>query len=82
MKVSAILKQLSAHHQVICITHLPQIAAKGDLHYFVYKETSQSRTYTRVRTLDRQEKIKAIAQMISGEKVTPAALESARELLN
>lgn len=82
MKVSAILKQLSAHHQVICITHLPQIAAKGDLHYFVYKETSQSRTYTRIRTLDRQEKIKAIAQMISGEKVTPAALESARELLN
>lgn len=82
MKVSAILKQLSAHHQVICITHLPQIAAKGDLHYFVYKETSQSRTFTRIRTLDRQEKIKAIAQMISGEKVTSAALESARELLN
>lgn len=82
MKVSAILKQLSNHHQVICITHLPQIAAKGDMHHFVYKETAGSRTFTRVRQLDQQEKIKAIAQMISGEKVTPAALESARELLN
>lgn len=82
MKVSKILKQLATHHQVICITHLPQIAAKGDLHYFVFKETSNARTFTRIRSLDQQEKIKAIAQMISGEKVTPAALESARELLN
>ncbi len=82
MKVSSILKQLSAHHQVICITHLPQIAAKGDLHYFVFKETSNARTFTRIRNLDPEEKIRAIAQMISGEKVTPAALESARELLN
>ncbi|MGB3076753.1 MAG: DNA repair protein RecN, partial [Chitinophagales bacterium] len=82
MKVSAILKQLSTHHQVICITHLPQIAAKANMHYFVYKETSADRTFTRIRTLDQEEKIKAIAQMISGEKVTPAALESARELLN
>ena len=81
-KVSAILKELSTHHQVICITHLPQIAAKGDLHFFVFKETSNARTFTRIRNLDPQEKIKAIAQMISGEKVTPAALESARELLN
>ena len=82
MKVSRILKKLSAEHQVICITHLPQIAAKGDLHYFVYKETSQGRTYTRVRELNEEEMIKAIAQMIGGEKTTAAALESARELLN
>ncbi|MEO6167318.1 MAG: DNA repair protein RecN [Chitinophagales bacterium] len=82
MKVSAILKELANNHQVICITHLPQIAAKGDLHYFVFKETSDARTFTRIRKLDQQEKIKAIAQMISGEKVTPAALESAKELLN
>lgn len=82
MKVSAILKELSNHHQVICITHLPQIAAKGDMHFFVFKETSNARTFTRIRNLDPQEKIKAIAQMISGEKVTAAALESARELLN
>lgn len=82
MKVSAILKKLSTQHQVICITHLPQIAAKGDLHYFVYKENSADRTFTRARALDEQEKITTIAKMISGEKVTPAALESARELLN
>jgi DNA repair protein RecN (Recombination protein N) len=82
MKVSRILKNLSSEHQVICITHLPQLAAKGDLHYFVYKETSGNRTYTRIRSLNKEEKIKAVAQMISGEKVTAAAMESAKELLN
>lgn len=82
VKVSAILKQLASRHQVICITHLPQLAAKGDTHYFVYKETHGGRTHTRVRSLTQDEKVKTIAQMISGEKVTPAALESARELLN
>ncbi len=82
MKVSAILKELSTKHQVICITHLPQIAAKGDVHYFVYKENLKGRTQTQVRSLDKQEKIKAIAQMISGEKITAAALQNATELLN
>ena len=82
MKVSRILKKLSTGHQVICITHLPQLAAKGDMHYFVYKEISNGRTYTRVRALSDEEKIRAIAQMIGGEKATAAALESARELLN
>lgn len=82
VKVSAILKQLASIHQVICITHLPQLAAKGDVHYFVYKEPRGGRTYTRVRALTQDEKVKTIAQMISGENVTKAALESARELLN
>lgn len=82
VKVSAILKKLSQNHQVICITHLPQLAAKGHLHYFVYKETLNGRTHTRVRSLTQDEKVKTIAQMISGEKLTTAALESARELLN
>ncbi|MBA3647612.1 MAG: DNA repair protein RecN [Chitinophagales bacterium] len=82
MKVSRILKQLSSKHQVICITHLPQLAAKGNMHYFIYKELLEGRTYTRVKELNAQEKVKAIAQMISGEKVTAAALESAKELLN
>lgn len=82
MKVSRILKKLSSEHQVICITHLPQLAAKGDVHYFVYKEISNGRTYTRVRALNDEEKIRTIAQMIGGEKTTAAALESARELLN
>lgn len=82
MKVSRILKKLSSEHQVICITHLPQLAARGNVHYFVYKETSDNRTYTRVRSLSDEEKIKAVAQMIGGEKVTAAAIESAKELLN
>ncbi|HYV94056.1 MAG TPA: DNA repair protein RecN [Chitinophagales bacterium] len=82
MKVSRILKKLADEHQVICITHLPQLAAKGDTHYFVYKEISRGKTYTHVRALNKEEKIKTIAQMIGGEKTTAAALESAKELLN
>lgn len=82
VKVSRILKHLAANHQVICITHLPQLAAKGDTHYFVFKEMQNGKTHTRVRALSREEKIKTIAQMIAGEKVTAAALESAKELLN
>jgi len=82
VRVSKILKQLASNHQVICITHLPQLAAKGDTHYFVFKEIMQGRTHTRVRSLSQAEKIKTIAQMIAGEKITAAALESAKELLN
>ncbi|MBA2422551.1 MAG: DNA repair protein RecN [Chitinophagales bacterium] len=82
MKVSTIIKELSTKHQVICITHLPHIAAKGDMHYFVYKETIKGKTHTNIRCLDKQEKIRAIAQMISGEKITAAALQNAAELLN
>lgn len=80
-KVSVILQKLSSQHQVICITHLPQIAGKGDKHFFVYKENQKLRTYTRVRELNTDERILEIARMLSGEKPTEAAMKNAKELM-
>ncbi len=80
-KVSIILQKLSSKHQVICITHLPQIAGKGEKHFFVYKENLKSRTYTRVRELKTDERIIEIARMLSGEKPTEAAMKNAKELM-
>ncbi len=82
VKVSKLLKQLAANHQVICITHLAQLAARGHTHYFVYKENDKRRTFTRVKLLEGEVRIKAIASMLSGEKISEAAIENARELVN
>ena len=80
-KVSILLQKLSSKHQVICITHLPQIAGKGEKHFFVYKENLKSRTFTRVRELKTDERIIEIARMLSGEKPTEAAMKNAKELM-
>lgn len=80
-QVGLILKELSATRQVICITHQPQIAGKASRHFFVYKEPQGKTIATRVKTLNQEERILAIAQMLSGEKPTPAALENAREMI-
>jgi DNA repair protein RecN (Recombination protein N) len=80
-QVGRILHGLSENHQLIAITHLPQIASKGDHHLFVYKETGQKTTHTKFRVLGKQERIQEIAKMLSGEKPTKAALETAKELL-
>jgi DNA repair protein RecN (Recombination protein N) len=80
-QVGVILKDLAHAHQVICITHQPQIAGKADAHYFVYKETRSGKVTTGVRLLTTEERINAIAQMLSGEKPTAAALENAREMV-
>ncbi|MDR2653085.1 MAG: DNA repair protein RecN, partial [Prevotellaceae bacterium] len=58
----------------------PQIAAKGDAHYLVYKEDTATATYTKVRKLDDNERILEIAKMLSGSKITDAAIEHAKEL--
>jgi DNA repair protein RecN (Recombination protein N) len=81
-QVGLILKELSRKRQVICITHQPQIAGKGDSHFYVYKEPGGEEINTKVRLLDGESRIVAIAKMISGEKPTAAALENARELVN
>lgn len=81
LKVGKRLKRLAASHQVVCITHLPQIASKGDLHYFVYKEVKNGQTYTHVKTLESEERTAEIARMLSGEKPSEAALANARDLL-
>lgn len=70
-----------AEQQVLAITHLPQIAAKADAHYHVYKEDVDGRTLTRIRQLDFEQRIAELAHMLSGSKVTEAAMENARQLL-
>jgi DNA repair protein RecN (Recombination protein N) len=81
-QVGIILKELSLKRQVICITHQPQIAGKGDAHLYVYKEVQGDAVKTKIRLLDRESRIVAIAKMLSGEKPTAAAMENARELVN
>lgn len=80
-KVAAVMKILSTQHQVIAITHLPQIAARGSRHYLVFKEEDEGKTSTNLRMLDVEERVRAIASMMSGANVTPAALTAARELM-
>jgi DNA repair protein RecN (Recombination protein N) len=80
-QVGIILKGLARRRQVICITHQPQIAGKADAHYFVYKAVRGEALQTNIRLLSQEERITAIAQMLSGEKPTAAALENAREMV-
>ncbi|ULQ50653.1 DNA repair protein RecN [Flavihumibacter fluvii] len=80
-QVGLIMKELAAARQVICITHQPQIAGKANLHLFVYKQAVGDVINTNIRVLNQDERIKAIAQMLSGEKPTAAALENAREMV-
>jgi DNA repair protein RecN (Recombination protein N) len=81
-KVGQIMERLSENLQVITITHLPQIASKGQSHYFVYKDDETSTTYTRIRQLDEKERVLEIAKMLSGDKPGESALQNARELLS
>jgi DNA repair protein RecN (Recombination protein N) len=80
-QVGIIMKELSQAHQLIAITHQAQIAARATTHYFVYKEIVGDKIATGVRVLNQEERITAIAKMLSGEKPTAAALENAREMI-
>ncbi|MBT3208252.1 MAG: DNA repair protein RecN [Bacteroidetes bacterium] len=80
-KMGDILKNMSEQIQVINITHLPQIAAKGDIHYYVFKNAENKRTTTKIKILNHKERIEEIAKMLSGESVSDAAFDNARELL-
>lgn len=81
LKVGRMMQQMAKKHQLIAISHLPQMAAAGDAHYFVYKEDRADRTVSRIRQLSQEERIQEIAQMISGANPTLHATQSARELL-
>jgi len=81
-QVGIIMKTLSKHLQVIAITHQPQIAGRADAHLFVYKEIINDAVKTNVKWLNQDERITAIAKMLSGEKPTAAAIASAKEMLN
>lgn len=81
LRMGNILRILSNHHQVVSITHSPQIAAKADSHYFIYKLDKEDRTITKVRLLDQEERIRAIATMLSQNPPSDSAIENARELI-
>ena len=80
-KMGDIMQELGAKMQVITITHLPQIAAKGKEHFFVYKEDTTERTITRIKKLNKDERIKEVARMLSGASLTGASIANAKELL-
>lgn len=80
-QVGILLKDLSTNHQVITITHLPQIAAKASAHYFVYKEEEKNIVRTKIRLLNKEEQIETIAKMLSGEKLTASSLVTAKEMV-
>lgn len=80
-QVGMIMKQMAAKRQIICITHQPQIAGKAHAHFFVYKAAEGDRIKTNIRLLTEDERITTIAQMLSGEKPTAAALANAREMI-
>ena len=81
-KMSGILKNMSQSMQIICITHLPQIAASGNNHIKIYKEDINEITITRLKKLNKEERINELAEMIGGKTLTDAALNHAKELLN
>ena len=81
-KMGLIMQQLSNKMQVLAITHLPQIAAKGSAHYYVYKEEQTDATITSIKKLTMPERIEEIASMLSGAETTVQALENARVMLN
>ncbi|MFD2528829.1 DNA repair protein RecN [Polaribacter marinaquae] len=81
-KIAAIMQQMSKNMQVIAITHLPQIAAKGNSHYKVYKAEVNGVTTTNLKQLTAEERVKEIAEMLSGKDISESALTHAKELLN
>lgn len=81
LKMGNIIKAFSASAQIINITHLPQIAAKGDTHYVVYKFEDNGKTFTSIKQLNQNERIVELAKMVGGDNYTDATLKTAQELL-
>ena len=80
-QVGLLLQNLGQARQVLCITHQPQIAAKGNAHLYVYKEQKGSTTHTYLKTLNKTERVQHIAQMIGGDPPSKSAIDNAKELL-
>jgi DNA repair protein RecN (Recombination protein N) len=81
-KVGLSMHALSSSHQIIAITHLPQIAARGDVHFLVDKHVEDGRTKTRMQRLSDRRRAEHVASLMSGAQITDAALKSARELMD
>lgn len=75
------LKKLSTRHQIICITHLPQIASFASYHYKIDKKVNRERTYTTVKKLSFEERVREIARLLAGSRITETTLKNAREML-
>ena len=80
-KMGSMMKKMACSHQVITISHLPQIAARGNKHYFVFKDNSQATTISMIKVLSEEERVVEIAKMIGGENPSPVAYENAKELI-
>ena len=81
LQMVRMMQVIAQNHQVICITHLPQVAAKGAVHFFVYKDHSAEKTISKVKQLTAEERVHELAKMIAGINPSPAAQASAKELL-
>jgi len=81
MRLGKMMKVMAEGHQLVAISHLPQIAAKGDRHFYAYKDTKSKKTISQIRQLSEEERIEEIAKMIGGEKPSSLAKENARELI-
>jgi len=80
-KVGNTLKELSKYHQIIAITHLPQIASLADSHYSIEKISKKDRVISSIKKLDEEEQVKEVAKLISGEKITDKSISTAQELI-
>ena len=81
LKMGHILQKLASHHQVVVITHSPQVAARAEKHYFVYKNHKEDRTVTNVKSLNSEERVRSIAVMLSQNPPSAAAMENAKDLM-
>ncbi|MEM9830953.1 MAG: DNA repair protein RecN [Bacteroidota bacterium] len=82
IKMVNMMKEMANQHQVIAISHLPQVAAKGDAHYFVYKDNSSDKVVSNIRRLSEEERVEEIAKMLGGNNPSSIAYENAKELLS
>lgn len=82
ISLGKLMQSMAERHQVVAISHLPQIAAKGDAHYYVFKDNSSKKTVSSVKKLTESERVEEIAKMIGGAKPSKSALENARELIS
>lgn len=80
-QVGILMKEMAKSHQIISITHQPQIAAKANAHFYVYKKEMDGAVRTQLKKLNERERVESIAKMMSGEKLTESALQNAREMM-
>ena len=80
-KVAEKLRAVSSNKQVLCVTHLPQIAAAADIHLFIQKTEKNNRTFTQIQRLNKKERALEIARIIGGAEITETTLKSAEEML-